>query len=247
MYGKNPRELDHLAKKSYFHSYGDNTYNTNSSLFDDLFANAVKDWQNDPKRDEPQLTKLLTKRINEHVKSNDQRNIHFVAGGEAHVTFAQGRKCRIDILLSPVQNNKIEKPSTPLLVMEVGRNSNEWWAKLDQNRKYVDMMQEKDQEDERLRFEHPLLFAVLTVEGEGEAKDPQVKSGVFLCRPKANDHFRMTLLWHAKTTNLNEASKDFGRLLRVTSDFGRWRIQDNEHDYEYYSSNCCRVGDKVRR
>jgi hypothetical protein len=106
------------------------------------------------------------------------------------------------------------------------------------------------QKDTRLRFEKPLLCAVLTIEGEEDGADLKVKLGVFLCSPtrskSAFNDSRLTLLCHFDTNNLEEASKAFGKLLRATSDFSRWRESlDESLDYEYLSSNCCRVGEHV--
>jgi len=120
---------------------------------------------------------------------------------------------------------------------------------MDQNIKFLDRMGDH-QPDTGLRFKKPLLCAVLTIEGE-EEKLIQVKLGAFLFSPKDNsgDHnnFQLTLLWHVKTTDLEEASKAFGKLLRTTSDFSRWRDAsvDAHQRFEYFSSNCSRFDNFV--
>ena len=78
-------------------------------------------------------------------------------------------------------------------------------------------------------------MVVLTIEGEGEDEDvtneASEKLGIFLCSPKASktdetetsDNYRISLLRHSYTSGLTEASKEFGRLMRATSDFNNWR------------------------
>jgi hypothetical protein len=154
---------------------------------------------------------------------------------------------RIDILLSPNKKGDAAE-STPLAVIEVGRIDSEWWSKLDQNMKYIEKLG-TSQKDPSLRFEKPLLCVVLTIDNNKASGELLFKLGVFLCSPKESSgtrtDFRMTLLWHVETMDLGKASEAFGRLLRATSDFNRWRESDDKPDYEYFSSNCCRVGEYV--
>jgi hypothetical protein len=127
-------------------------------------------------------------------------------------------------------------------MVEVGRYHLDWWKKFDQNAKYVSSLgSDRNQADSLLGFGKPLLFAVVTIGGE-DTHELQVKLGVFLCY--RNDfkegEFRMILLSHFSTSDRQAASKAFGRLLRVTSCFKRWREKCVEK-YEYFSSNCCKV------
>ena len=76
-----------------------------------------------------------------------------------------------------------------------------------------------------------------------------IRLGVFLCSRKNEleemDKFRMSLLWHSQTTSLMDGSTMFGSLLRVTTDFSLWRNEVPKDSYEYFSSNCCKVGQHV--
>jgi len=218
----------------------------------------VNDWWNldtlVDNADEKKLTKLLSDKI-----ENQNSKTGFYSAAEVAIRTAADTS-RIegftDILLTPKPNGKdstdkeSSSRSTPLAVIEVGRNDLDWWKKLDQNIKYVDRLG-KQQQDKRLCFEKPLLSVVLTIEGEEEKL--KVKLGAFLCCPKDNsgdhDNFRMTLLWQFSTSDLKEVSKAFGKLLRTTSDFSRWRDAsvDAHQRFEYFSSNCSRVGDMVSR
>jgi hypothetical protein len=240
--GNAPGSLSYLARESKFHK--ENT-EPPSAAFDTIFSNAVAEWvASHPTtgRDEPQLTKLMSDKIEEEF---NRTGFHSDAevGVDCAEEVSNSGNSRIDILLAP-QPKDSETPSTPFALIEVGRKDLDWWKKLDQNIKYLDKLGER-QRDKRLRFEKPLLCAVLTIEGEGSGEHLKVKLGVFLCSPKGPSDSRFTLLWHFKTTSLEEASKGFGKLLRATSDFSSWRESEKAPNYEYFSSNCCRVGKDV--
>jgi hypothetical protein len=153
---------------------------------------------------------------------------------------------RIDILLTTPEEKSSETASTPFAIIEVGRHDEEWWIRLDQNMKYLANMG-KHRPDRRLRFTKPLIFGVLTIEGEGDddGSNLKVRLGVFFCSPKStrvDDYRIMSLLWHSRTNDLTKGSKDFGRLLRVTSDFSDWRQEDSgKQGYEYLGPNCYKV------
>jgi hypothetical protein len=154
---------------------------------------------------------------------------------------------RSDILLTPAEMKDSKTPSTPFAIIEVGCNDSDWWKKLDQSIKYVSNMG-SHQRDTRLRFEKPLLLVVLTIDREGGDDGAngklEVRLGVFLCAPRSTniDDYRMPLLWHSRTNDVTDASKHFGRLLRATSDFSRWRdeVQSNV-TWTYLGPNCCKV------
>ena len=137
-------------------------------------------------------------------------------------------------------------------MIEVGHNDNEWWKKLDQNLKRLASMG-SHQKDVRLRFTKPLLLVVRTIEGEGDDNGDiagaderlKVRLGVFFCSPKGTstvNEYRMSLLWNSRTNNLTKALKDFGRHIRATSDFCRWREEEQSTDgWTYLGPDCCEV------
>jgi hypothetical protein len=52
------------------------------------------------------------------------------------------------------------------------------------------------------------------------------------------------ILWHDFTSDLEKASCAFGRFLWVAFLLAKYRSGgDGKSDYEYLSSNCCRIGD----
>ena len=160
---------------------------------------------------------------------------------------------RIDIVCTAADTKKDKRESTPWMVLEFGLKGIDWWKKLDQGIKYVERMRIQAQPTKCVRCEEPLLLAIITVDEDRreESGDFVVKLGVFLCsRKNVHDEtyeFRMSLLWHSKMTTLQDGSAMLGRLLRVTSDFRRWRNDPRERParYEYFSSNCCKVDEVV--
>ena len=151
--------------------------------------------------------------------------------------------------------NSVEKsdsnestPDTPLCVVELGMNSVDWWLNFDQGFQYIEKMREKS--EGRMCFQKPLLLVIITLNDKNKNKDVfDFRMGVFLCTPKNDNDFRMSLIWHKQDVVLDDASKSFGLLLRILPHFHtkRDRLQSNDNpiDFKYFSSNCCKVGDMV--
>jgi len=238
-----------------------------SAAFDSVFGSCFRSWTEesygDSKADdqkmpgEPALSSAVVKEIN-NIANNQQQPIF--ARGELRVREKPYPDGKIDIIISPDQDKNTSKESTPLMVMEVGLNGNDWFQKLDQGMKYLQRMC-MSQDLKLVRFEEPLLLAVITAD---DKKSPaEFQMGVFLCTrkdsSKPDDNFRMALLRQLKTDDQNIASQFFGRMLWLSKEFNQWRHnshklkvgieeeqkegndQDDSH-YEYFSSNCCRVG-----
>jgi hypothetical protein len=262
LHGGDPSKLLHLQRG--LSGTSDDSENTNTpsgtdgTNLDSLFEAAVNEWVTespDPKnRRETAFTKILSRQIETETGFNSH--------AEAYLNYCSSssnlqRQCRPDILFWDLSSTSKEPPSRgtaataearPLALIEVGRNNSEWWMKLDQNSKYLDAMLKQKQKNPLLRFVEPLLFAVLTLEGEGNDDESsssfRAKLGVFLCVPKNDrEDYRMALLWRVSPCSLQEASNAFGRFLRVTSSFAEWRKNKKEVGYQYLSSSCCRVGD----
>ena len=176
---------------------------------------------------------------------------------------------RIDILLSAEEHaRETERESPPTLVLEVGLSDVDWFQKLDQGMKYVSRMCQH-QKSTSVRFDVPLLLAIVTVD-KNKSNNSQctIQIGVFLCSRKGDDDndFRMALLRQYRTKQPKEASRIFGLLLRVamlfqkcrstsTENFSDMKVDEKkqsgeeEHQeapaYQYFSANCCRVGQNV--
>ena len=215
---------------------------------DRILEEAIRAWALLPQTLKREPT--LARHVSELIQGSLSEQLHIQSDHEVEVNQLCNsqqkahRRRRIDILLSSK-----ESPSTPLALIEIGHNKMEWWKKLDQAGKNLDMMNDDtDSMDQMQEFQDAMLCAVLTVEGDGDTQGFQSQFAVFLCWPKtvkSRRYCRMALLWHARTFDLMLASKDFGRFLRVVSSFAAWRKAGPNADYKYLSSNVCRVGNTV--
>lgn len=214
-------------------------------IYHNILKTTVNEWLQLKNKTETQLTKALSLKINEigniSFKSHHQRGLTVPDCENPGYT---------DIVLSKGSEDLSEERTTPLAVIEVGLHSKEWWTKVDQNMKYVQGMCSADNKNNLLAFEQPFLFVVMTI--STIYTNFESKIGVFLCSPRpkyrSNDKtFRLSLLWHSKATDLDVASKDFGKLLRVTSDFATWResSEPETKTWLYFGSNCCQFNEKV--
>ena len=217
LHGKDPAELDYLAQTS-------NYFPNNKQAFDNVLKDVLTAWKTTAETD-------LTTDLADSIDGNKKIPLR----AERETKAGDGR---VDILL------RKSKYSRPLMLMEVGLISNDWWLKVDQCIKYLNMIQQA---------KPPLLFGIMTVV-KGLNQDVEVKLGVFLClwndkTEKEKSDVRISLLWHSKVCNREEASKAFGSFLRGVCDFSSWinkvDSKPNDSHYEYFGSNCCKVGDMV--
>ena len=188
---------------------------------------------------------MREKKLTEALQGNIDKKFQF----EFDVTNEETiHKCgRTDLAFFSLTEKDSNKtlPDTPLCVAEVGLNSADWWKKFHQGFQYVEKM--RGETEGRMCFQKPLLLVIITLDD----KDKDVlnfRMGVFLCTPKSNDDFRISLVWHKQSITINDASESFGILLRILPHFQQKRDSDqcNSNDYEYFSSNCCKVGNMVR-
>ena len=243
-YGEDPRKLPHLRQESkYFSSKG----NDNDS-YNNVLKTAFDEWRKDSKK-ESKLTILLRNLFNGNNESP------FKAQAEYPVGDPSKPERRVDISLFPKSDAASTASKRPLMFLEVGLNGIDWWKKFDQALKYVKL---KYAEETPKASKGPLLLAVMTIDDTNQSKschEVGVKLGVFLCTPKKKkklevyDPVRISLLWHSRTCKLADGSNAFGRMLRRVCDFTSWlaKLDDAQiqSDYEYFNSNCCRVGNKV--
>jgi hypothetical protein len=134
---------------------------------------------------------------------------------------------------------------TPLMIMDIRMQHDEWWKGVDHASQCLEMMLDPT-EGSLICFDIPLLMAVTTI----DRVDGTIRMALFFCWPtkKPNDtnDFQMTLVWHSK------GSYDlFGRLFKDVSIFQQLIQNFKEKQfvdlikYKYFSSNCCKVDDKV--
>jgi len=203
--------------------HGQNPENDN---LDSILKDSVNEWEDKGQKGEKALTAWLSTKINAHAISTG-----VYSNKEMYVKSKTGATGYIDILLSGTPG-----AMDRLAVVEVGLNNADWWAKFQQGSKYVDYLMESPKEQKE-----PLLLGTLTL----ETNPRRTKLGVFLCVPSSSlpkAHYRIIALGYTVSTTLEDASKAFGQFLRTTSWFSDWRGLTSTDDYQYLSSNCCRVG-----
>ena len=260
-YGQDPGKLAYLAQTSdYFSSTG-----TSTNACDDILKTAFKKWptiaKNNRKKKEAILTTILTEGISD---AHGQDKIPLHAKNEVQWTEQGEPRGETGIVLY----HDDDRPSRPLLLLEVCLKGDYWWMIFRQGVEDIQMMYCMANQQTDIS---PLLLAIMSIDDKPQRSmettknttttdDDQsfvVKLGVFLCfweneDSRDNDSLCVSLLWQSKTHNLEDASKAFGRLLRGVCDFSSWITKQDDNDdenevqYEYFSSNCCRVNDKVR-
>eukprot|EP00980_Cylindrotheca_fusiformis_P020222 scaffold7312_cov97-Cylindrotheca_fusiformis.AAC.1 len=235
-HGMDPNKLEYFGRASTYREFEEQVRN--------IFGESIRAWNDGV---EAKLTEALADKISEKFEV-----FNFKALKEVRV---QGGKelesnGRIDIILTQANTQKTKDKSTPLAVIEFGLSNKNWWQKFDQGIKYVDRMRVQSNQLPCLQFDKPLLLAAMTYNAIDCQQDDKsiFRVGVFLCSRKNTtahelDEYRMSLLWHTKSISVEDASNVFGRFLRVTADFQQWRDDGQSvAGYEYFSSNCCRVG-----
>ena len=220
-----------------------------ASGLDTIFEEAVLHWHGDGsgKKVERDLSRSIRELIRAHAVCTGAEKKISCSEHEPYVRNASpsGRepaKGWIDILLSDIIELEAGT-GTPLTLVELGRINEDWWKKLDQAGKYLDIMTHENNLE--LKFNECILCAVLTFEGDPTSQDFQSRFGVFLCWPKSKKPWQMALLWRASGVNLTQASKNFGMFLRVVYSFAAWRKENLDVDYHYLSSSVCRIKSKV--
>ena len=184
----------------------------------------------------------LTEQLAKAITNNGEISPTFSAKKEVNLKKEASSDSfgRIDIVL-----HHKEEPE-PYVVFEFGLHSDDWFRKLDQGFKYLNRMCDpKNCLSKEMVFAKPLLLAIVTITKTGP-DHIDFRMGVFLCSRKQNADYRVTLLFRHRSTTLPDASNAFGRLLQVALLFFKWRNNkpaedSNDDDYEYLSSNCCRV------
>jgi hypothetical protein len=192
------------------------------------------------KMTETELTTLLTAKIKEIFGGKFSVMHQTNVTDEFDSTQPGGRT---DLVFHDLNNNEF----TPVALLEFGRASGDWWKKFHQGVMYLDLMRNASQKN--MSFQKPMLLVIVTLDDSGAF----FRIGVFLCTRKdqqdKDDDFRVSLIWQQQDNDLGSASKSFGSLLRISALFQAWRANHESRkellDYEYLSSNCCRIGNRV--
>jgi hypothetical protein len=217
-----------------------------NAVLEDSLRNVSKD------ANERTITEKIVENCNAIKDPN--RVVTFFARGQITLTNINDNTAIPDIFFTD-KDTTIKGYSTkftPLMIIEVGMKGKEWWDKFDQCVQYLDMMSEL-KENQLVTFDRPLLMSVITIDKDNtNGKLTKLKIGVFFCHPKRGEMCtRVVLLWHNVSTNIKDASISFGKVLEVTTHFQKLvnettRDLSSELQYEYFTSNCCKTGNRVR-
>jgi hypothetical protein len=197
----------------------------------------------------------LTNRMN--AKINEENLMDFTSFAEAFIPKVDGYCApgRMDVVCMPKGWDNVNGDAeSPVVIFEFGLDGKLWWKKLDQGVRYLQSLCIQNDTGKFL-FKKPILLVVITIDKSTINKVDnlvEVKMGVLLCTRRNTDDekdtFRLSILWQSETSSVKQGSEMFGRLLRVASDFQEWRAKKppTSCEYQYLSSNCCKVKDQVR-
>ena len=183
----------------------------NNTTYDKVLAESVADWRNAKRSQmtEPKLTELMESKTKTTCKSA-------LVQGQVKLLKDQSDDTSSGYMDMVVVGTK-EDDNTPSLVIQVGLNKNNWFKKLYQGMKYLELLCLEVNAKNNRSFKKPQLLAIVTLDKDGKDDQVDFQIGVFLCWRKdfQSNNFRMSLLWHFKTDSLEHASKLFGRTLVI--------------------------------
>lgn len=228
--------------------------------YGDVFRASYDAWLKLPakRRSEPKLSDLLSASIRALVRgAHSDLSTLCVLPEERIPDPPTGGHGRADILISaatpPSVRDASKTGSVPRLLVEIGPQNDAWWQKVHQCSMYIGGLD---------GFTEAMLFAVVTVEttkGRGRRATGlrSARVAAFLATPNkpksgsAPADFRMSLLWHTETSDIEVLSSGFGRILYAA---GRllplWLSASNRvlesRKFQYLGPNCSKITDKVR-
>jgi hypothetical protein len=205
------------------------------ALLHSKYQNWIKEAQKEGKDPhERKLTEVIAKGMKRALRASPTGNI-------TEVLYEHSVKTRTPDMSGLVDVIAFGSEGTPVLLVEVGLLSDDWWKKLDQGLMYAPGLE---------KFDQPILFVVLTVNviKDDPRKIEGGRMGVFLVTPRNDFHkdahylckFRMSLLRRVQTESLTELSEAFGRVLRAAYVLPGWN-SNAESSYRYLGPSCCRV------
>ena len=223
---------------------------------DGVFKAAMAEWNGEAEKD---LTKKILKRIkntkiegfktSETNESNSENDNVLLIEAENGINVGQGR---LDFVIS----NEIGKNEKSIVMMiEFGIGHHCWWKKQDQILRYVGLLLKQQKNKKHVfAFDQPILLTVVTVnkpnsrtEGGSGVDTVDVRYGMFLCTRRNDGDFRLALLWRKHSTDLEDASKQFGKILHAASVCAMLRENVALHNsYQYLGPNCCKFDKLVR-
>jgi hypothetical protein len=237
----------------------------NKALFNGVLVNAIKEWRKDNIFTQNHLTRAIGTECNKVKARLDKSSpgFPFVACCKAQT---DRQTNAMDLLFTTHDKMSTDAtntaPCTPLMMIRVGLNDEQWWNEMKDCIENVDMLCDVPT-DTSFCFDQPMLLSVVTIdhpqiENVHPSDRCNVRMAVFFCPRQDPDtksgvqkvKFVMTLLWLATSDTLEEGSTLFGKLLEVPVNFQKWIDHEEsklvEHfEYEYLSRTCCKLGNRV--
>jgi regulator of extracellular matrix RemA (YlzA/DUF370 family) len=211
---------------------------------DGVFAEAALSWRNGSRKELiAQLLKKFGKQQNKESLKRPEKDKVRVRG--------------FDLLFHDTNSNDYKESAVAIVNLGC-RQHGYWWARQIQILTNVSRLRRNV--DIKYKFDQPILLSSITIDkskcnsSEFKKETPidkihfDARFGVFLCVWEGGE-FRISLLWRANTTNLDEASRHFGKVLNAVQLCLHLRNYCKTHkytiNYESLGPNCCRFGDTV--
>jgi hypothetical protein len=206
-----------------------------------IFESSFIDNKIDRNTTETQISTSIASKLNDR---SVRLPFQVICGKTIKSSTDSGKQGKIDILLKA--DSEISESFTPIMMMKVGLSHDEWWEKFDHCTQYLEMLPHST-----ICFHKPILMAVVTVDRDNDSHNVTLKMAVFFCCQNSGDekNCQMTLLWHARG-NFDLFGSLFALAHRFQQMVDEYETNKNELStilgYEYFSSNCCKIGNKVR-
>ena len=142
----------------------------------------------------------------------------------------------------------------PIYLLEIGKSTYDWWEKIGQAHDYVAMMRTPgvkitEKQINSCVFSYPMIISAIILEGK-KGKEVYGDFGTFLCIPVGDDDFRVVLLRRKRVSNLETATKEFGKVIQASFALRKWRQSGfmkkmKKMQFECLGPNCAKVGNRV--
>ena len=236
------------------------TYNSTTicTVRDGILFSAITQWDNESEFDltkrksKVNLTSIIFTKIQNQIAKGklDGYGTH----QETSLTMEREEEIgvgdhtgKVDFIVSKRQGDPQQSKKQAVMILEFGTYHNVWWKMFGQIFEYVKIL--RATKDSKYIIDQPVLMAVVTVRRDTSSDDAVVaRMGMFLYIPKEDDSYRLALLWRVDTENIDDASKQFGKILgaaRCFSNLIGHLSSTISTDYQYLGPNCCRIGQSV--
>jgi hypothetical protein len=233
-----------------------NSCSSSNNVRDTILTSAMSEWNT---KNENDLTNKIEEKINIEIEKKTldgygtvEDDASLMIQKEKVVNDGAGR---VDFIVSKKSRDENQSKRSVVMVVEFGMRHGNWWEKLSQILSYFKLLRQT--QEKNYIVDQPVLLTVVTMKkpdpNDTSNVDPVAQFGVFLCIPKNKNQYRLSLLWRANSYDVNDASKQFGKILyaaKCCADLREYLAStvmnhENKPSYQYLGPNCCRIGDYV--